>query len=182
MTQQTAKRRLRRPESHSPEFEREAVRTMRLFRVLMYIVFGVLALVCVLLVVGVVASFAFGGHSVVSAGADQHADLKAGAALHASTEAGVTGDVQILSVQRDASTMTITAKVKGMAGAATLPNSWQVYLWGDTRAPMSAQQVSANSDGVVVRASAEIPPGSSAEFVQFNPDGSHGDLYFDVPK
>jgi hypothetical protein len=34
----------------------------------------------------------------------------------------------------------------------------------------------------VVRASAEIPPGSSAEFVQFNPDGSHGDLYFDVPK
>ena len=137
MTQQTAKRRLRRPESHSPEFEREAVRTMRLFRVLMYIVFGVLALVCVLLVVGVVASFAFGGHSVVSAGADQHADLKAGAALHASTEAGVTGDVQILSVQRDASTMTITAKVKGMAGAATLPNSWQVYLWGDTRAPMT---------------------------------------------
>jgi hypothetical protein len=155
---------------------------MRLFRVLMYGVFGILAATCVLLVIGVVASFAFGGHSAVSAGADQHAELKAGAALHASTEAGVTGDVQIVSVQRDASTMTITAKVKGMAGAATLPNSWQVYLWGDTRAPMAAQQVSANADGVVVRASAEIPADSAPEFVQFSPDGSHGDLYFDVTK
>ncbi|MGH2633202.1 MAG: hypothetical protein ACRDG3_07315 [Tepidiformaceae bacterium] len=155
---------------------------MRLFRVLTYCVFGVLAAVGVLLVVGVAASFAFGGHLSASAGSDQHADLKAGAALHASTEAGTSGDVTILSVQQDAASISVTAKVKGMDGAATLPNTWQVYLWGDTRAPMTAQQLSSSKDGTVIRASAEIPPGSAAEFVQFNPDASHGDLYFDVPK
>jgi len=182
VTQQTAKRRIQRPERHSPEFERDAMRTMRLFRFLMYGVFGILALMGVLLVFGVVASFAFGGHAGVSAGSDQHADLKAGAALHASTEAGLSGDVKILSVQQDATSIAITASVKGMGDTAALPNTWQVYLWGDTRAPMTTQQVSSNKDSVVVRASVEIPPGSAAEFVQFNPDSSHGDLYFDVPK
>ena len=176
VTQQTVKRR-------SPEFEHEAVRTMRLLRVFIYVVFGVFAVMGALLLLGVVASFAVGGGRVVAApGSDQHAALKAGSTLHASTEAGLVGDVRILSVERSATAITLTARVKGMDAAAALPNAWQVYLWGDTRAPMRAQQLSSGKDGVVVRATVAIPPGSAAEFVQFNPDSSHGDLYFDVPR
>lgn len=180
VTQRTAKRRLHRPEDDSLEFERDAVRTMRLVRILIYCIFGILAVVGVLLVLGVAAGVAFGGHAASGVGSDQHADLKAGEALHASTEAGTTGDVTILNVEQDATSLTVTAKVQGMAG--TPPGAWQVYLWGDTRAPMTAQQISSDKGGEVVRASVELPPGSAAEFVQFNPDSSHGDLYFDVPR
>lgn len=163
--------------THSPEYEREVVRTLRLVRVALTLLLGAIAVMAVLGVIGMVFSLAFGGSSSSASGTDVHAPLAPGSAVTATTEDGRSVEARILELTW-AQGPQVLVRVKGGEPVSSELTRWYLYLDDNTRLAMTG---TARADGTVFYTlDGTIPAGKSVRFVHFNPDDSHGDVYFDV--
>lgn len=167
--------------SRSPEYEKEVVRTLRLVRGLIYAGMAIVGAFALLGVLGFVVNVSRGGtRMTTSGGGDVHAPLRAGISLANTTGAGLSSRVALLTVERGA-TLTVTARAQGMDSTATLPETWKLYFTDNTQQPMQVERLSTAGDGVTIRASLEVPPGKTVQFLHVDPDASYGDMYFDIP-
>jgi hypothetical protein len=163
--------------AHSPEYEREVIRTLRLVRIAVTLLLGAVALVAVLGVLGILFSLAFGGDSSNGGGADVHGRLTAGGVVTVTTADGRKVEARILELAW-AQGPQVLVRVKGGEPVSTQLDRWYLYLDDNTRLAMDG---TARGNGTFFFALAgTIPAGKSVRFVHFNPDDSHGDIYFDA--
>lgn len=167
---------------HSEEFEREvldAVRELRGTVRAVKIVIGVaVALVLMMIVAGLVNVFvsAVDGGTSSSPGNDVHTAFKEGASLSVTTEAGLKATAKITGFNVSGQQVHIETDVRG-----TKAGTWYLYLTSNQRVTMQGSDAIEVTDVGIVRGfDGEIPAGERLQFVQFSPDDSHGDLYFDV--
>ncbi len=165
---------------HSDEFEREvidAVRELRGTVRAIKILIGIgAALALLVLVAGLVNVFVGGGDSGGIPGNDVHAALEKGTSASVRTEAGLDVTVTITSVTVSDQRVQVGTKVRGTDGG-----NWYLYLASNQRVPMQGSDSAGYTDGWKVQGyDGEIPAGERVRFVQFGPDDSRGDLYFDV--
>jgi len=167
---------------HSEEFEREvldAVRELRGTVRAVKIAIGVVVLLVLLaFVAGLVNVLVSGGDSGTDGGGggDVHAPLKDGASLSFTTEAGLKVTARITSYTVTGQRVHIDTDVRGTPGG-----TWYLYLASNQRVAMQDSDVIQTTEDRTQRGyDAEIPAGDRLQFVQFSPDDSHGDAYFDV--
>ena len=167
---------------HSDEFEREvldAVRELRgTVRAVKIVIGVVVALALLVAVAGLVNIFVIGGDSGTSSnpGNDVHAALEKGSSASVTTQAGLTATANITDVTISGQHVQVGTKVRGADGG-----TWYLYLATNQRIVMQGSDNIGSTGGWTVHAfDGEIPEGDRLQFVQFSPDDSHGDLYFDV--
>lgn len=167
--------------AHSPEYEREVISTLRLVRLVIQLGLLLIGLMLVAGILGFAVSFATvrGASSgqVHSVGQDLHAPLRAGSSINLTTEAGLKASAAITNVTW-AQGPVVTARITSAAGAAVRLDNWLLYLDDNTRLQMTGQSLGNNEYRFALDGT--IPAGKSVRFVHFNPDESHGDIYFDV--
>lgn len=160
------------PPPHSPEYEREVLSTLRFFRGALTTALVFIGLIVLVSILGALLS----RQRNESAGAAQdiHAPLTIGAVAETDTESGrkVAAVIEGLTWEQGP---VLDVKVEGVAVA---PGAWTFVLEDGTVLELDATR---NADGTVhLRFPGSLPAGSKVRFVHFNPDASHGDLYFDV--
>lgn len=162
--------------AQSPELEREVRRTLRLVRWVIYAGMGLVALLLVMGIAGLVFAFA-GGSSSGSDGSDVHAPLRQGATLNVTTEDGrkVTATISELMWAQGPQ---IVVSIRGGEPVSTELDRWTLYLDDNTQLAMRGEDVGAGEYRFALDGT--VPGGKSVRFVHFNPDDSHGDMYFDA--
>lgn len=166
--------------THSPEYEREVISTLRLVRLVIQLALlgiGIMLVLGILMAVGGLV-FARSTSGVIhSAGQDMHAPLRNGSSISNTTEVGLRVSATIKDVSW-AQGPVVTAKIASANGATVRLDNWYLYLDDNTRLQMTGQAL-ANGD-YRFALDGSIPGGKNVRFVHFNPDDSHGDIYFDV--
>jgi hypothetical protein len=164
--------------AHLPEYEREVIRTLRLVRIAVTLLLGAVAIMAILGVLGIVFGLAFGGNDGSDGrGTDVHARLTAGSAVTNTTEDGRKIEARILELTW-AQGPQVLVRIEGGEPVSTELTRWYLYLDDNTRLAMTG---STRGDGTYFFAlDGTIPAGKSVQFVHFNPDDSHGDIYFDA--
>ena len=161
----------------SPELEREVRQTLRLVRWIIYAGIGLAALFLVTGIGGLVFAFAGGGSSSGGDGSDVHTPLRQGATLEITTEAGHQVNATIRQLTWAQGPQVVVA-IKGGEPVSTALDRWTLYLSDDTQLAMTGQAVGGGEYRFALDGT--IPGGRSVRFVHFNPDDSHGDMYFDA--
>lgn len=163
--------------AHSTEYQHEVQKTLRLVR---WSIYGALALAGLVLFVGIagfVMATTGGGHLSSGAGTDIHAQLRTGKVGQVTTESGQNVTATIDEVKLGTSPAVVVT-INGGEPINTALDRWTLYLNDDTQLPMTGKTL--GGDRYSFTAAGELPSGKSARFVHYNPDESHGDLYFDV--
>ena len=161
----------------SPELEREVRRTLRLGRWVIYAGLVLVGVMIVLSVLGLVFAVSGGDSTSGSDGSDVHTPLRQGATLGVTTEAGryVTATIKELTWAQGPQ---IVVAIKGGEPLSTELDRWTLYLDDNTQLAMRGEAVGSGEYRFALDGT--IPGGKAVRFVHFNPDDSHGDLYFDA--
>jgi hypothetical protein len=109
-------------------------------------------------------------------GGDVHAPLVQGSSIHMTTDAGVNVTATVKGVTWGPSTKSVVVEITGSEPAATA--SWTLSLEDNTQLAMSNEDLGNNLYSFTF--SHALPAGRSIQSVHYNPDDSHGDIYFDV--
>lgn len=140
------------------------------------IALGLVLLVSVALTVaGLVARSGSGSNA--QGGTDVHAPLTPGAAAETVTEAGQQVRATITEFTWKQGPV-FTARIKGGEPRSLEPDAWTFVLGDGTVLALAAEAAGPQMYRFWLEGS--LPGGSSVRFIHFNPDDSHGDIYFDV--
>lgn len=167
------------------EFEREMLQTARLVR---RVIDGVGVAVglglLVAIVVGGIASLT--GDSS-SRGSDVHAPLRTGSVAQATTESGTAVRVTITNLtwsqqgEGEPKAPVLTVSIKGGEPESLAADAWTLVL-ADASVLASRRLEEQQPQTYRFWLEGSLPTDSEVRFVHFNPDSSHGDIYFDVAK
>jgi len=163
---------------HSEEFEREVLDALRELRGTVRavkIAIGVFVLFAVVVALAGAINV-FGGDSGGSSGGDVHGRLTQSATVGTRTEAGQDISATILSMTWVQGPV-LEVRVDGADPSKLPAEPWTFVLDGGQVLALTTQ---GTLDRLSVRLDGSLPSGSKVRFVRFNPDDSHGDLFFDV--
>ena len=162
------------------EFEREVLADLRFLKRVVYglaTAVGVAVLASVVLgVIGLVASFG-GGSGAAGAGMDVHAPFTPGVTIETKTESGRTVRATITEFTWGQGPV-FTARITGGEPRSLAADAWTFVLQDGT--VLALDRLDAGPQTYVFALRGSLPGGSSVRFIHFNPDDSHGDIYFDV--
>ncbi len=168
---------------HSDEFEREVLEslheirgTIRSIKLVFALLIGIPALLALIAIAGIVINRGFSSDNATGSGVDLHAPLRQGATLGGRTEAGQQVSVTILSLTW-AQGPVLQVRLTGLKGDKLPATPWTFVLTNNEVLALTSE---GSLDRLTVRFDGSLPAGSQVRFVHFNPDESHGDLYFDV--
>lgn len=163
---------------HSEEFEREVLDAVREIRGTVRAVKIVIGVFVLLAVVAALAGAVnvFGGDSGGSSGGDVHGRLTQSATVGTRTGAGQNVSATITSMTWGQGPV-LEVRVDGAEPAKLPAEPWTFVLENGQVLALTTQ---GTLDKLSVRLEGSLPDGSKVRFVHFNPDDSHGDLYFDV--
>lgn len=166
-------------DSERTEFERRVLEDIRFLR---RTVLG-LSIVFGLILLGVVG---LGLAGVVVQGSDGE-DESRGNDVHAAFTPGTTAETLTEAGKRVRATITeftwkqgpvFIARIKGGEPRSLEADAWTFVLHNGTVLALSREQVGDNTYRFWLEGS--LPGGASVRFIHFDPDDSHGDIYFDV--
>jgi hypothetical protein len=120
--------------------------------------------------------FAVNSSARVDPGSDVHAPLRPAAKIDLTTEAGRQFVITVYSVEGGLTDPTVT--VRGGDARARDEGAWTLLLDDGSQVGMTAVP-GERPDETQLRLSQPLPEGRGARFLHFDPDNSHGDMYFD---
>jgi len=159
------------------EFEREMLETARLVRHVIYGVgIAIGAFIVLMIVVAVLGMTVTGSSS--GGGADIHAVLRDKSVAETRTESGKTVRATVTNLAW-AQGPVLTVRIQGGEPESLAADAWTFVLTdGTVLALRRLEEQQPQTYRFWLDGS--LPGGGEVRFVHFNPDSSHGDIYFDV--
>ncbi len=165
-------------QEHS-EFEREMLETARLVR---HVIYGVGIVIGAIVLFGIavaVLGWTVGGSSS-SGGMDIHGALGENTAVETRTEAGKNVRATVTNLSW-AQGPVLTVRIQGGEPESLAADAWTFVLTdGQVLGLRRLEEQQPQTYRFWLDGS--LPAGGEVRFVHFNPDSSHGDIYFDVKK